>query len=78
MKKRYLRLVYATSIAVLFAVGGLGAAWPHGCCDDDSSMCGDTKICCTRPNGWAQCYNGWFDDKPDYCNYDDCNLYEQN
>lgn len=71
----WLRFLYATSICVMVAVAGLAAAWPHGCCVGTND-CGDTKICCIRPIGWAKCYACWaeFCDAPNYCNYDNCVL----
>lgn len=77
--KTMLGLLYAVALAIVLSGASLSAAWEHGCCAG-SQACGDTKICCTRPQGWAVCWaaeHWWQDDVPNYCNYDTCNL-EQN
>lgn len=77
--KTMLGFLYAVALAVILSGASLSAAWPHGCCNG-SSQCGDTKICCVRPDGWAPCYVPewwWQEHFSNYCNYDTCNL-EQN
>lgn len=71
-----LGLLYAVALAVILSGASLSAAWQHGCCTG-SNDCGDTKICCYRPDGWEWCDPEnwpWYDGHPSYCNYNNCNL----
>jgi hypothetical protein len=72
---QWLKVLYVAATIVLLCVGGLSAAWRHGCCTS-SADCGDTKICCEKPPDWPYCYRTWYvlGDIPNYCNYDNCDL----